>query len=129
MFSCTISDRRGKDKELILYQIAYTTIERHIKVKGDASPDDPSLREYWEKRHEKQGTSCFKKGSYLYKIAQNQNWKCPICGEPLLNGEEINTHHIVSVAEGGTDDMENLQHLHKICHKQIHKTQNKSRLK
>ncbi|PSB14205.1 group II intron reverse transcriptase/maturase [filamentous cyanobacterium Phorm 46] len=129
MFACTTSDRRGKDKELVLYQIAYTAIERHIKVKGDASPDDPSLKEYWEKRHQKHGKSRFEKSSKLYKIAENQNWKCSECGELLFNGEEIETHHIVSVAEGGTDDMGNLQHLHSACHKQIHKIQVKSRLK
>jgi len=128
-FACIISDRRGKGQELVLYQIAHTTIKRHIKVKGDASPDDPSQKEYWEKRHQKQGLSRFEKGSKLYRIAENQNWKCPLCGEPLLNGEEIDTHHIVSVAEGGTDDMENLQYLHKACHKQVHKIQVKSRLK
>ncbi|WP_292739455.1 HNH endonuclease [Nostoc sp. JL31] len=122
-FACTTSDRRRKDKELILYQIEKTTIERHIKVKGDASPDDPSLKEYWEKRHQKHGKSRLDKASKPYKIAENQKWKCPLCGEPLFNGEEIDIHHIVPVAEGGTDDMENLQHLHKACHKQIHKTQ------
>ena len=128
-FACTTSDRRVKDKELILYQIASTSIVRHIKVKGDASPDDPSLKEYWEKRHQKLGKTRFDKGTKLYTIAENQNWKCPECGEPLLNGEEIETHHILPVAEGGTDDVENLQHLHKPCHKQVHKTQVKSRLK
>ena len=109
MFACTTSDRRGKDKELVLYQIAYTAIERHIKVKGDASPDDPSLKEYWKKRHQKHGKSRFEKGSKLYKIAENQKWKCSECGEPLFNGEEIETHHIVSVAEGRTDDVENIR--------------------
>lgn len=128
-FACIINDRRGKEKNLTLYQIAKTTIERHIKVKGEASPDDPSLKEYWEKRHQKHGLSRFEKGSKLYKIAENQKWKCPSCGEPLFNGEEIDIHHIVPVAEGGTDDMENLQHLHTACHKQVHKTQVKSRLK
>ncbi|MEG5238805.1 group II intron reverse transcriptase/maturase [Microcoleus sp. AT9b-C3] len=128
-FACTISDRRGKDKNFVLYQVAKTAVERHIKVKGDASPDDPSLKEYWEKRHQKHGKSRFEKGSKLYKIAENQKWICPSCGEPLFNGEEIDTHHIVPVAEGGTDDVENLQHLHKECHKQVHKTQVKSRLK
>jgi RNA-directed DNA polymerase len=128
-FASTTSDRRGRDKELVLYPIASTTIERHIKVKGDASPDDPSLKEYWNKRHQKLGKSRFDKGTKLYTIAENQEWKCPKCGEPLFNGEEIETHHIVPVAEGGTDDVENLQHLHKPCHKQVHKTQVKSRLK
>ena len=128
-FACTISDRRGKEKNLTLYQIANTTIERHIKVKGEASLDDPSLKEYWDSRHQKQGKSRFEKGSKLYKIAEAQKWKCPLCGEPLFNGEELDIHHIVPVAEGGTDDMENLKHLHSSCHKQVHKTQVKSRLK
>ena len=128
-FATTISVRRGKEKDLILYPIASTPIERHVKVKGEASPDDPSLREYWEKRHQKHGRSYWEKNSRNYKIAQNQNWTCPICGEPLFNGEEIETHHTAPVAQGGLDDIENLQHLHKPCHKQVHKTQVKSRLK
>jgi RNA-directed DNA polymerase len=128
-FATTISVRRGKEKDLILYPIASTPIERHVKVKGEASPDDPSLREYWEKRHQKHGRSYWEKNSRNYTIAQNQNWTCPICGEPLFNGEEIETHHTAPVAQGGLDDIENLQHLHKPCHKQVHKTQVKSRLK
>jgi len=128
-FACTTSYRLGKDKELVLYQIASTPIERHIKVKGNASPDDPSLKEYWDKRHQKLGKTRFDKRTKLYTIAENQDWKCPKCGEPLFNGEEIETHHIVPVAEGGTEDTENLQHLHIACHKQVHKTQVKSRLK
>lgn len=129
MFACTISDRRGREKELVLYPIAYTPIERHIKVKGEASPDDPSLKEYWEKRHQKFGKSYWEKNSRNYKIAQTQNWKCPICGEPLFNGEEIDTHHIVPVAQGGLDDTNNLQHLHSSCHKQVHSKSKFSSLK
>ncbi len=128
-FACVTNDRRGKEKNLTLYQIAKTAIKRHIKVKGEASPDDPSLKEYWDSRHQKHGKTRFEKGSKLYKIASNQKWICPSCGEPLFNGEEIDIHHIVPVAEGGTDDAENLQHLHTACHKQVHKTQVKSRLK
>ncbi len=119
-FATTTNNRRGKEKDLILYPIAYTPIERHVKVKGSASPDDRSLKEYWEKRHQKYGKSYWERNSRNYKIAQNQNWKCPTCGEPLFNEEEIETHHIVSVAQGGLDSIENLQHLHKSCHRQEH---------
>jgi RNA-directed DNA polymerase len=119
-FATITSDRRGKEKDLILYPIAYTPIERHVKVKGDASPDDPSLREYWEKRHQKYGKSYWERNSRNYKIAQNQNWKCPICGESLFNGEELDTHHIVPVAQGGDNSVKNLQHLHRACHIQEH---------
>ena len=119
-FACTTSNRRGKDDLLFIYPIASTPIERHIKVKGEASLDDPSLNDYWEKRHQKFGKSYWEKNSRNYKIAQTQNWQCPNCGAPLFNGEEINTHHIVPVAQGGLDDISNLQHLHAACHKQVH---------
>ncbi len=119
-FACKISDRRGKEKDLILYPIAYTSIERHVKVRGEASPDDPSLKEYWQKRHQNSGKRYWERNSRNYNIAQNQNWKCPTCGEALFNGEEIETHHIVPVAQDGRNDIENLQHLHKACHKQEH---------
>jgi RNA-directed DNA polymerase len=128
-FATTISDRRGREKDLILYPIAYTPIERHIKVRGEASPDDTSLQEYWEKRHQKIGKSYWEKNSRNYVIAQNQNWKCPICGDPLFNGEKIETHHIVPVAQGGLDDISNLQHLHTACHKQVHSKSKFSSLK
>ena len=72
-FATTASDRRGNKKQLILYPIAYTPIERHVKVKGEASPDDPSIKEYWEKRHQKYGKSYWDRNSRNYKIAQNQN--------------------------------------------------------
>jgi RNA-directed DNA polymerase len=119
-FATIISDRRGKNKELILYPIAYTPIERHVKVKGDASPDNPSLSEYWEKRQQRHGKNYWERKSRNYEVAQNQHWKCPACGEPLFNEEEIETHHIIPVAQGGLDSIENLQHLHSACHKQEH---------
>ncbi len=119
-FATTTSDRQGDSKVFYLYQIAYRSIERHVKVKGNASPDDPSLKEYWEKRHQKYGKSYWERNSRNYKIAENQKWLCPICGQPLFNGEEIDTHHIVPVAQGGDNSVENLQHLHRACHKQEH---------
>jgi RNA-directed DNA polymerase len=128
-FACSTTDRRGSEKVLTLYAIDYEPIERHVKVKGNASPDDPALKEYWEKRHKNNGKSQWVKQSSTYKIAQNQNWICPICGEPLINGEELEVHHIIPVAQGGLDDLENLQHLHAACHRQEHSKPKLTRLK
>ncbi|NES64887.1 MAG: group II intron reverse transcriptase/maturase [Okeania sp. SIO2D1] len=119
-FACQVKDRKGVSKEIILFNIASIPIERHIKVKGTASPDDPNLQEYWAKRAIKSGKTIWVQGSKYYKIAQNQNWKCPICGEKLNKVEALETHHIIALAKGGTEDIDNLQHLHKICHKTIH---------
>ncbi len=57
-----------------------------------------------------------------------KNWNCPIGNEPLFNGEKIETHHIVPVKQGGSDDTENLVHLHAACHKQVHSKSKKERL-
>ena len=37
-------------KTIYLFDVSSVKIERHIKVKGTASPDDPTLREYWQIR-------------------------------------------------------------------------------
>jgi RNA-directed DNA polymerase len=124
-FACNNCDRRGKNRLISLYPIASTAIERPIKVKGAASPDDPTLKDYWEKRHQKHGKTYWEKNSKYYLIAQAQSWKCRVCGESIFNGEEIETHHIVPVAEGGLDDADNLQHLHTACHKQVHSLKSK----
>jgi RNA-directed DNA polymerase len=119
-FMCKGTGRKGRGKTHILYNISSTPIVRHIKVKGNSSPDDPSLREYWQKRATDYGKKYWAKGSKYEAIAKSQDWKCPVCSDSLFNGEPIETHHIVPVAKGGTDDSENLKHLHKACHKQVH---------
>ncbi|MEG4634750.1 HNH endonuclease signature motif containing protein [Microcoleus sp. AR_TQ3_B6] len=78
------------------------------------------MKDYWLTRQTKQGKTRWATGSKYYNLAREQNWKCPVCGEHLLNGEEIETHHIVPVKHGGSDDIENLIHLHSACHKQVH---------
>jgi len=120
VFKTTTKDRTGKTKALSLLRIATIPITRHVKVSGNSSPDNPTLTEYWEKRRTKYGKTRFEKGSKLYKVAENQQWHCPVCGEHLLNGEEWHTHHKVSVKDGGTDEIDNLIHLHKACHRHLH---------
>ncbi|MEM8674136.1 MAG: group II intron reverse transcriptase/maturase [Cyanobacteria bacterium P01_G01_bin.67] len=119
-FCCEIKDRRGNKQLLRLYNIASTPIVRHIKVKGTASPFDAELSDYWEQRRIKQGRTIWAKGSKYEQTAINQNWKCPVCRQSLFNTENLETHHIVPVKQGGSDDTENLIHLHKACHKQVH---------
>jgi len=119
-FMCKGTDKKGKEKSQILYNISITPVVRHIKVKGGSSPDDPSLREYWQKRATDYGKKHWAKGSKYEAVAKSQEWRCPVCYTHLFNGESIETHHIVPVAQGGSDDTENLQHLHTACHKQVH---------
>lgn len=115
-----ISDRQGSKNILTLVKLSEIPINRHIKVKDTASPDDPSLSKYWQDRATRYGKTLWIKGSRPYLIAEKQNWLCPVCGNHLFNGEQIETHHIKRVKDGGKDDIANLVHLHKTCHHALH---------
>ncbi|HEY9693425.1 MAG TPA: group II intron reverse transcriptase/maturase [Oculatellaceae cyanobacterium] len=92
-------------------------IKRHIKVVGNYSPDDPELKDYWETRMSKDVKSLAKSRQIL---AKRQRGKCTVCGDSLLNGEELHAHHIVPRSEGGKDKYDNLNLVHLYCHQQIH---------
>ena len=119
-FSAEVTDRRGKKEAKAIFRLMDILIERHVKVKDTASPDNPLLTKYWKDRQTTYGKTYWEKGSKYYTVAENQEWKCTVCGEHLFNGEELHTHHKVRVKDGGTDEAENLVHLHKACHKQVH---------
>ncbi|NEO79135.1 group II intron reverse transcriptase/maturase [Moorena sp. SIO4G3] len=120
IFATKVKDRRGNLKTNSVNKISKIPIVRHVKVKDTSSPDNPTLAKYWEKRKTTLGKTRWDKDSKYYKVAENQKWKCPICGENLFNGEELHTHHIVRVKDGGTDDSTNLVHVHRACHLHIH---------
>jgi RNA-directed DNA polymerase len=122
-FYADTEDSRGRRRRLYLVQISTIPILRHVKVKGAASPDDPALDQYWERRRTKLGRHRFAPGSKLYRIAEGQRWKCPGCGQALFNEEPIDLDHIKPVKEGGADVEENLQWLHEACHYQKHSQQ------
>lgn len=105
-----------------LLKFQWSAIERHILIKGRSSPDDPSLKEYWEKRNK---TKIKELRPSSQKIAKRQECVCPVCGESLFNGEETHQHHIVPRHQGGKDTYSNLQLVHLFCHQQIHSQKTK----
>ena len=112
--------RPGQTIRLRLERMPAIPISRHVKVKGNASPDDPTLKAYWESRRRKMGRQRVAKGSMLYEIAEAQRWHCPGCGQALFDGQEVHLHHLIPVHAGGSDERENLQWLHAACHRQRH---------
>ena len=119
-FTASAVSRDGRAITYSLTHLATIPIERHVKITGKASPDDQTLRTYWQQRQTRQGKTYWAKGSKYYQVAENQNWQCPVCEEHLFNGEQLHTHHVLKVADGGTDRVENLLHLHKVCHQHLH---------
>ena len=49
-FSVSYRTKKGESRRLTLYRMAATSIERHLKVKGEANPYDPNYTEYFGKR-------------------------------------------------------------------------------
>ena len=107
------------DKETgrYLLKFGWLKIERHVLVKGKASPDDPQLREYWKGREKAKARNISPRQR---KLAQKQDSICPQCGTSLFNGEELHVHHQKPRHQGGTDEESNLLLIHLFCHQHIH---------
>lgn len=63
-----------------LHKFAWTTIIRHRIVPGRASPDDPSLTEYWTRRRRKAPLPI---NNTSLRLHQAQDGRCPICNGTL----------------------------------------------
>jgi RNA-directed DNA polymerase len=108
--------RPNKDgKHHYLLKFSWFKIERHVPVKGTASPDDASLREYWWKRRK---VNIRHLTASEVDMANDQDWICPICGQELINGEPLERHHLDARSEGGLDIRVNRVLVHLYCHKQ-----------
>ena len=49
MFATTVLEENGKKREVVLYSLADTPIERHKKVSGEYNPYDPAMEALGEK--------------------------------------------------------------------------------
>jgi len=100
-----------------LLKFAWFDIRRHALVPGTYSPDDPSLKDYWQERNK---TYVKNLPPSEQRVARNQNYACEICGESLFNGEELHAHHVKPRKDGGEDAYHNLKLVHLYCHQHIH---------
>jgi len=100
-----------------LLKFGWFKIERHVLVKGTASPDDARLRAYWKGREQAKAKDISPRQR---KLAQRQEYVCPQCGTSLFNGEELHVHHRKPKHQGGTDEEHNLLLVHLSCHQQMH---------
>jgi RNA-directed DNA polymerase len=100
-----------------LLKFRWFPIVRHTLVRGTASPDDASLRDYWWARR-KVNVRHLTRSDVL--LAESQDWRCPVCGMNLINGEELHRHHKRPRSMGGSDSRGNRELLHLYCHQQRH---------
>jgi RNA-directed DNA polymerase len=68
-----------------LRKFAWTRIVRHPVVAGTASPDDPTLADYWTQRRRGRKPPL---GIDYLPLLQKQDGRCPLCGELLLYADD-----------------------------------------
>ena len=74
-----------RDSGACLVKFSWTAIQRHVPVKGAASPDDPALASYWAERREKVKPPLDR---YSLRLLSRQDGLCPLCGDPLLSADQ-----------------------------------------
>jgi len=74
-----------RDSGAYLARFSWTGIERHVMVKGAASPDDPALADYWAQRRTKAKPPLDR---YTLSLLTRQDGCCPLCGDRLLSAEQ-----------------------------------------
>ncbi len=90
-------------------------IQRHIKVRGTASPYDGNLL-YWSTRLKNHSML----SGTLSKLLQKQQGKCRWCELLFKDEDHIEIDHIVPKSAGGGDELSNKWALHRHCHDQRH---------
>jgi RNA-directed DNA polymerase len=111
----------GLNEKHRMVRLTSVKIRRHIVVQNLASYDDPELETYWTERAKKKAT--LELNRFQQKLATLQDWKCPLCNESLMNGEELEQHHVIPRSQGGNNKLDNLRLMHYYCHKAIHANQ------
>jgi len=74
-----------RDTGAYMVRFSWTAIERHVPVKGAASPDDPSLASYWAGRRKKVKPPLDR---YSLRLLSRQDGLCPLCGDHLLSAAQ-----------------------------------------
>ncbi len=69
-----------------MQKFAWTRIDRHWMVQGTASPDDPTLANYWAERRRKTPAPSINKANL--RLFGAQDGRCSVCGAWLLPVDE-----------------------------------------
>jgi RNA-directed DNA polymerase len=74
----------SRDTGFHLRKFSWTRIVRHRLVAGGASPDDPSLTDYWAERRSR---SRFSLDAAIRHLLHRQEGRCPLCHGLLLHAD------------------------------------------
>jgi RNA-directed DNA polymerase len=99
-----------------LFKMSWIPIIRHAVIRYRNSPDNATLKEYFEDRDKKD----FIRDNVLSrrKLAKRSSYKCRVCKQSLVGEEPLKINQIVPHKLGGDERYDNLELLHKSCQQQ-----------
>ncbi len=113
-------DRHGNPSTSRLFITQTGPIKRHIKVRADANPYDPTWETYFENRWHRKMNNTLKGRTTLLYLWRKHNGFCPVCKQIITPETGWHSHHIVWRSLGGSDTVDNRVLLHPQCHQQVH---------
>jgi len=97
-------------------------VTRHSKVQGKRSPLNPGDQDYWALRRYRRLSETLRSPKRS-GLLRRQDYKCAMCGVGFDPDEDIpliDEHHAIPRCRGGTDQLDNLQLVHRWCHHAHH---------
>lgn len=119
LFNATGTTRKGEPLPRVLYKLADTKIDRHVKVAGEYNPFDPAWELYGETRRKVSGSQDLWNDARA-KLWFEQSGRCAVCEMQLDGVNDIHDHHIVYRTHGGRNTLSNRVLIHPVCHRRVH---------
>lgn len=114
-------DDEGQTNKVWLYYAKSTPIKRHVKVKGEANPYDPTYETYFEEREGAHMLETFRGIRTLRSLWYEQRGLCTLCNTTITRITGWRLHHCVSRVMGGSAGATNRVLLHPECHDRVHR--------
>ena len=119
-FAASCEDTESKGRLVELYRLADTPIVRHVKIKAEYNPFDPTFEQYGEKRRQDRMLRSLSHRKQWVSLFASQGGRCAHCRQPITRETGWHDHHIVHRVAGGSDLLSNRVLLHPGCHTQVH---------
>ncbi len=110
-FAAVLKNHEGEKYLLELRRHSKTIIQRHAKVRGEASVYDGNLI-YWAQRLKEHPLTTSEKA----KLLTRQKGQCARCGLHFTDGDLLEVDHSIPTAIGGRNDLSNKMVYHRHCH-------------
>ena len=119
-FAGDVKGQDGVPFRVYLHRAADMPIKRHVAIRKEANPFDPTWESYFEARLDATMERNLRGKRRLLALWMDQGGVCPHCNHRITKLTGWHSHHVVWRSKGGSDGNDNRVLLHPTCHMQVH---------